>query len=457
MTAGWYAGVVLPVARVTTKSDNLALVACRALTIAVATLLACSGPGDAPRDGGGGATDGDATAPSVPDAAPLPDPCAGETPACPAAGDLAEGSGLAAIDRCAFPMDDLDRWDAQSALVDALAAELDVVTIGDVLGDLDRTAVPIDPGDLPGSVPDVESAFAWQSGDMSVSYWVPQGITGSGDGVDGGRVDGRRVLLVSWYYKPENDPDSPGDKGVRISVVDATDPDDVRYRHLLLVEPAEIDGRPSFARIPVHAGGIAWVGDYLYVADTFHGFRVFDLGRILRVAPEMDIIGYADGAYYAFQYPYVVPQIGAYEDVSACEARFSFVALDRTTTPPSLLSGEYDSASVAGRLFRWPLAASGRLQKVTGGRVIADGAWFEAQSHVQGALSQGDTFWLSSSKPAGAAGILYRTSEGADSDSLGWSNSPEDLSVDPTDGLLWSLSEGLNARYVFALPLSAVD
>ncbi|HUS66030.1 MAG TPA: hypothetical protein VMZ28_15865 [Kofleriaceae bacterium] len=425
------------------------------VALALVALVACDDAGDLAAGDGGSSGDAAGAADAAPDDV-LPDPCAGMEPACPDPGALAEGSGLAAIDRCAFPMEDVGRWDAQDALVDALAQEVPTVTVADVLGDLDRVAQPIDPGDLPGDVPEVDSAFAWQAGDMGVRYWIPQGITSSGDSAAGGRVDGKRVLLVSWYYDLDRDPGSPGDKGVRLAIVDATDPGDVRYRLVLLVEPREVDGRASYAAVHIHAGGIAWVGDRLYVADTFHGFRVFDLSRILDVSSELDVIGYQDGVYHAHGYSYAVPQVGAYEDVSACVARFSFVALDRTTDPPSLLSGEYDATSVHGRLFRWPLAPSGRLQLFGDPpRVIASASWFSAQSHVQGALSQDDTFYLSSSKPAGAAGVLYRTAEDSPSASFGWSDSPEDLSYDPTDGLLWSLSEGLNARYVFSVPLTA--
>jgi hypothetical protein len=223
-----------------------------------------------------------------------------------------------------------------------------------------------------------------------------------------------------------------------------------------------MDGdRPSFGPVVIHAGGLAWVGDLLYVVDTTRGLRAFDLTRILRVETGVDAIGYdaGAGAYHAHNYAYAVPQIGTYAQVSSCSPRFSFVSVDRTSSPPSLVTGEYDAGSVYGRLYRWPLdLASGRLRGVgDAGRVIADGAWFSSHSHLQGGLAQGDTFWLSSSKPAGARGILYRAAEGRTSANIGWSDTPEDLSCDPTDRLLWSLSEGLGARHVFSLPLGAVD
>jgi hypothetical protein len=407
-----------------------------------------NGSDDGTEDGGG--EDGEVE----------PDPCAGQMPECPAESGLEEGSGLAPIDRCAFPLEDRGSWDDSDAIIDGLAGALEVVSVSDVLGDLNRTAEPIDPGQLPGDVPGVTSAFAWQSGDESVPYWIPQGITGSGDGVDGGRVDGRRVLLVSWYYDREEDPGSSVQKGVRIALVDATDPAAIAYRFLLLVEPTMTDGRPDFGPVEIHAGGLAWVGDYLYVVDTTRGLRVFDLTRILAVDTGADSIGYDPDtdAYHAHDYAYAVPQLGAYDQASACEPRFSFVSVDHSSSPPSLVTGEYDADSIYGRLFRWPLAADGRLRQVGDpARVIADGAWFSSHSHIQGGLSQSDTFWLSSSKPEGAGGILYRSAEQEPSADLGWSDTPEDLSYDPVDGMLWSLSEGLGARHVFSLPLGDVD
>lgn len=424
------------------------------------TLAACSAEVST-TDAGSGPTSGDAGVDAPEDAGAVADPCPALEPACPVApGDLVRGGGMRAVDRCAFPLAPEDTAAASyDAWIDALPAELARVTLAEVATDLNRTATRIPAAQLPGTTPGVRRAYRWQSGDMSVAYWIPQGITGSFDGLPSGTVGGRKLVLVSWYYSQADDPGSTVDKGVRIAIVDVTDPDNVTYRFALLVEPFQEAQRVNFRAVHAHAGGLAWVGDRLYVPITSRGFRVFDLSRILRLDGLEDRIGYdaASGTYHAHGYRYVIPQIETYTSTGACSPRFSFVALDQSSTPPSLISGEYDAASPAGRLYRWPLDASGALQRTDRDRVIPDGAWLSAETHVQGALAHDETFWLSSSRPAGGAGALYRTRVNTPSTTLGWSDTPEDVAFDPQAQSVWSLSEGLDARYVFEVSLDAID
>lgn len=381
----------------------------------------------------------------------VPDPCPA-TVACPSAGTIARGSGLHAIDRCAFPLVP----EPVADLVDAYPPSLARVTMSDVLLDLNRTGTRITA--LPGTAPGVQRAYAWEAGDEAVAYWIPQGITGSFDANALGTVDGNKVVLVSWYYEKAAETGSTFEKGIRIAIANVTDPSTITYRFALLVEPTGTQAAPSWRAVPFHAGGLAWIGDRLYVPITSGGFRVFDLSRMLQVDGTDDRIGRdeATGTYDAHGYKYVIPQIATYATNGACDPRFSFVALDRSSTPPSLVSGEYDAASVNGRLYRWPL--DGAALRVTDqGRVLPDAAFVMAESHVQGAFAHAETFWLSSSRPAGGAGELVRTRVGMPSSTVGWSDSPEDLAFDPQASSVWSLSEGTNARYVFEVALDAID
>jgi hypothetical protein len=377
-----------------------------------------------------------------------PDPCLDAQPTCPVPpAGLVEGSGLVAIDRCAFPL--TEQGFQSGGAADQLFQALTPRSVADVLADLNRTATPTNT--VPGNPANVSQAFGWNSGDQSVAYWIPQGLTGSADASPSGLVAGREVVLASWYYELSADPGSTSEKGVRLSLADVTDPAAVSYRHLLLVEPVVNGAQVDFVPVVIHAGGIAWIDDYLYVADTSHGFRVFDMSKIAQVATGKDVIGYdaGDGVHYAANYKYVVPQIGNYERSGACTPRFSFVALDRSTSPPSLVSGEYDASSLFGRLFHWPLAAGGdRLATPTS---FPDRAFFSAHSHLQGAVSYGATHWLSSSEPPAGAGDLYVAAEATASTVVGWVDAPEDLVVDAPRGKLWGLSEGIGERFVFAV------
>ena len=166
----------------------------------------------------------------------------------------------------------------------------------------------------------------------------------------------------------------------------------------------------------LHAGGIAWVGELLYVADTTQGFRVFDMSRIIEVThtDDNDRVGVSAGRVDAFGYRYVVPQIARYRLASgSCPVRFSFVGLDRSSAAPTMLSGEYRADDAGGRLVQWPVdAQTGWLAAEPGGVVRATRAFVGAQTRMQGALSWQGGLYMSSSSQYMRFGRLYRTRPG---------------------------------------------
>ncbi len=87
-----------------------------------------------------------------------------------------------------------------------------------------------------------ERAWSWDWEDQWTREWWPQGITWAGE-----------RLLVSWYAKSG---------GSRVSVVDLKSR---RYAHVTLLTPT---GEP----LRIHAGGLAWIDGWLYVAATGKGF-----------------------------------------------------------------------------------------------------------------------------------------------------------------------------------------
>ncbi len=386
-----------------------------------------------------------------------PDPCTLVAPECPGAPPTQDGQGLVALDRCAFALTRTDVFDTAGALIDDLEALAPAVTLADVLADLNRTAVPIAASAVPGDPAGVDLAFRWEDVENDKPTWVPQGITGSPDAEMDALVESRRLVLVSFYWNEDADPAAPK-KGVRLALVDITDPGDPKYRFLLLVEPKP---NPVWGIVDIHAGGLAWYGDYLYVASTGLGARVFDMRRILQADTSEDVIGCDGTTCKAGLYKYVLPQVGTYQRTTPCDAApiFSFVGIDRSSSPPALLTGEYCSDTacagpLAGRVFRYPLdAATGLLASDV---TYAADAHYMGERQVQGAAAIGDTFFLSSSAPAGGAGALYRvTLDG--STTFGWVDTPEDLMVDAPGGVLFGLSEGTSERVVFAADLATYD
>lgn len=399
-----------------------------------------------------GINDGGVVDSASPPVAETPDPCAAMKPVCPTK-TTTTGSGLVAIDRCAFPIDEAKTFASLPPLVDALEKIAAPATTAAIFGDLNRTATATSAA--PGTPPGLDLAARWEAEDDDSTAWIPQGITGSADARPTGLVDGRRIVVASWYYTPPAG--STYEKGVRLAFVDVTDPAAPTYRFVLLVEPKGTPQAPTFAPVVIHAGGIVWFGNRLYVVETGKGFRVFDVSRAMRVATDVDEIGCASGICRAGLYKYVLPQVGGYTSSSACSPLFSYVSLDRSTTPPSLLSGEYCSTTacsgpLAGRAYRWPLdPATGLLHD---GKSWPSEAFLLGQTQVQGAASRNGLFFLSSSAPAGGGGALYRVKVGKSATSK-YLDAPEDLMVDEANGLLWGLSEAPGARVIAGVKLSS--
>ena len=441
---------------------RLALALGLAVTGAALAMTACSSSDEGPpalleagtTEAGTPTTADAATAVDAgPDAPASGDPCATKKAVCPTA-TTTEGSGLVAIDRCAFPLVEGSSFATYSPIIKALVAIAPAATTAAVLADLNRTALASTA--VPGGPAGVSLGFRWDAEDQAVTTWIPQGLTGSADATATGLLNGRRVVLVSWYYTPPTG--STYEKGVRLAVVDVTDPQSPTYRLVLLVEPTGTPQTPNFAPVVIHAGGLAWVGDFLYVVETGRGFRVFDLSRMMQVATDIDEIGCTTTTCHAGLYKYVVPQIGAYASTSECKPLFSYVSLDRSTTPPSLVSGEYcggtacASTPLAGRVYRWPL--DGITGRLPAGTSWPSEAFLLGEPQVQGAAARKGVFYLSSSAPAGGGGTLYRVTAGKRVMST-WLDAPEDLMVDETNGLLWGLSEAAGSRAVAGAKLTS--
>ncbi|WP_127480022.1 hypothetical protein [Nocardioides pantholopis] len=334
----------------------------------------------------------------------------------------------------------LSRTDENAAQIDALARAVGGrVALPTLLGDLNRRARR---GWAPGLA--VRRALTWDAADRRDLGWWPQGITSS---AEAGRSDVPPLLLVSWYSKRQ--------EGARISVLDL---DTRRYRHVLLVQPTLEDGVPGVAPLSVHAGGIVWDGEHLHVAATGRGFHTCRIDDLLRVPDGSPLA--ASGYRYLLpvRYSYrAVPEEGADEGVE--RLRFSFLSLDRETSPPALVVGEYGNRSQTRRLARFavdpetqtlgvdpdgfsrPDLAAEALPPRSQGVVVAAGRHYVTTSH--GPATPGSVH-------VGGPGALRRFRWAAP---MG----PEDLTWWPETDLLWSVTEHPHKRWIYAMPRTWFD
>ncbi|GAA3142952.1 hypothetical protein [Nonomuraea roseoviolacea] len=316
-----------------------------------------------------------------------------------------------------------------------LSGEIGAVTPATVLAHANRTGSRRGAAAALGAMqPRPAEWYAFDAKDQDTVDWYPQGLT---CGEDSGSA-GAPVLAVTWYFKP-----APPvlERGVRLTFLS---PQTLKYQHALLVEP-RTDG--SYAPINIHAGGVAWHGDLLYVADTTRGLRVFDMRHVLDLrSAQSDLgdptqVGRRDGRFHAFGYRYVIPQCDFWR-VAQPGPLFSFVSIDRGTSPHTLISGEYDENGPGGRVVRWDLGPD------LGG--TPRDAFVLGHPKIQGAVSSGGAWYLSQAADASTNGKLLVYRDGrltTRSLPIG----PEDLSVRGKQ--VWSVTEFRNKRIVFGVPL----
>ncbi|MET9436472.1 hypothetical protein [Streptomyces sp. NPDC006551] len=376
----------------------------------------------------------------------------------------------------------------------------------------------------------------WETDDATSSEWIPQAITGVSDAVeneDWGTSPADPIAVGSYdALNPgrsdmasdrdnclqETASDACNEKGVRVSFFNqATE----KYRHVLLVWPyMNSNDRISFdalharegtctttvttscaAQEGIHAGGMVWYGNYLYVADTANGMRVFDLRRIMDLNPDdnaavndptpdglvSDVldkkrIGRQNNVWYGYGYRYVMPQVATLRftapkptgDTSEhqCHAtarpKASYISLDRTGTD-HLILGEYCNTNKGGtspgRVGTYPMTAlTAAVEGAAGTVASADLAYGlpagptfgdEALWHkIQGVTRYQGKWYFHRSNGYDNGRLLQATPGTVDGTSqlvpnpkvLRSSFGPEDLYVahGRGDGLapqLWSLSE----------------
>jgi len=329
----------------------------------------------------------------------------------------------------------LRRTEENSEIDQAAATLGERVGLAGVLDQLNRQA---ERAPVPGRA--VEWGFRWEDRDATNERWWPQGITTSADASDTEDIDGRRLLVTSWYSKNLGG----ANQGSRVTIVDI---DSLRYRHVLLVVP-EIGagGQVTLAPLLVHAGGLVWCGPYLHVAGTRRGLFNCLLDDIVRVRDLDDALGYR----------YVLPVRFAYEAAAEDgteQMRYSFLSLDRGTNPWQLVAGEYGRGEMTRRLVRFPLDPATHHLAAEEDGVCRPLSFDDAAiGHMQGAAVVGGTYYVTASRGRHLLGRMYVGRPGDFRQvPRALPVGPEDISYWPSTDQLWSLSEYPGRRFVFAI------
>ncbi|QGG41302.1 GNAT family N-acetyltransferase [Aeromicrobium yanjiei] len=311
-----------------------------------------------------------------------------------------------------------------------------------VLADLNRSGRHVD-------VPAEAAAYgmAWQRTDEDTQRWFPQGITTSADAYgpepSGGTYEGHDVVLASWYGHGRI-----GRRlGARISVIDWHDDEPPRYRHVLLVEPRRLGPLHRLRRVRVHAGGIVWYGDHLFVAGSSAGLRVFRLDDVVRVRNRLRTGGYR----------YVLPQRTVYaaeHDGDAGPMTYSFLSLDRGGVGDDhLVAGEYGRKGGSHRLISYAIDGdTGLLRSDGSGRAQPTEMHERQVARMQGAVVADGRWVLTSSNGEGLPGDLWIGRPGRFTRHRGvLPTGPEDITWLPQRRQLWSLTEWPGRRWVYAI------
>ena len=288
----------------------------------------------------------------------------------------------------------------------------------------------------------------WNEDDETTSIWRPQGIAGfSRNGV--------RYLLVSWYAK-----DAAESKGSRITLIDISPSSAtyLTYRHILLVQPTlpttavDYTQYGSYAPLNVHAGGIAYFNGKVYLSSTSLGLRVFDLDKIIEVTSgtgtDTKCGKDTSGNLYAFNYRYILPQVGYYKMNDA--SPISTVQVNYENN--QLWTGQYSAgsadASIVPKIFGFPINAAGELQNSGIQTVIPKNSLFTSDhAHgIQGVFRKGNSTWLScTGSPSESYGSTARLARYTDGDTnttrYRWPYGAESLYFEAQYGYLWSLTE----------------
>ena len=269
----------------------------------------------------------------------------------------------------------------------------------------------------------------WLSARTYTMKWYPQGV-------DFGTWQGRRTLAVSWFRKEK----SGVHLASRVTFIDLE-----RSRHLdvaLTIEGENGELVPA----QIHAGGLAWFGDRLFVAATGQGVWEFDLSesRRLRGAEARRVVGARGRGFGA------VALVAVRVRVHPVPLRCSFLGRvfdDDGSSLPRVLIGEYRGDTL-GRIGEFT------IPRDDDGSFVGVDETSPQIARMQGAVQWGSRRFVSQSRGL-QPGALWD----GDGSALQRSDVPlpigcEDLALDPEGRMLWTLGEHPWRRVVRGIPFA---
>ncbi|MGX1127856.1 hypothetical protein RKD49_000046 [Streptomyces glaucescens] len=301
-------------------------------------------------------------------------------------------------------------------------------------------------------------AYGWSPRDHEALEedlgWYPQGITTSYDAT--GR-NGTR-MMVSWYNRKDEK------RGARIALIDRRS-DNPRYHYIRLVRTEPKSGG-GFAALPIedlHAGGLAWYRNRLYVTDSKkNALLVFNTDDIFASTKDDFPSGVRED-------PWVLPLSRTYQSQNKdVDLTFSQVAVDRTSLSSpfrrtTLIVNGWETAGESQNIGRWSFAYGPSGSLLTDGKIataadvykIHRGSGLPPDRGVQGAVTVRNTMYLSVSN-GHQQGYLSTAALGANQEGTAlvkWRvpRGPEDLSYDGRNRWMWGLGEWEGYRNVYAM------
>lgn len=286
--------------------------------------------------------------------------------------------------------------------------------------------------------------FCWRNSDTA-NGWKPQGITGSGSAKTGADGGNNNIVLVSWYSEGRpslvapTQTESGANSAARFTIVNMKSK---KYRHVELAKPCA-KAANKLCKIHAHAGGIAWAGQYLYVASTTTIF-VFNVADIRMV----------DGK----------PVLPTSErlTLNQSSARVSTLSFDSAAN--QLVTSEYREPTSKSntQIARWNLNAN---HQFTTGKTVTAASTFSINAvAVQGIASHKGTYIaLSSSETvpgrAGRGGTLLKWRSTSSLSRYRIPYHVESAYVDTANKRVWSLTEPgdhANESFVFSFSSDSI-